>query len=107
MHLSTIAGLLQDAAFLLALGVLYNLHRPGQGVDDQPAVGLHRLALGGTGGFWTIYSSILMTGLLLRVPGVALLEKSLEKAKPAYRDCVESTSAFVPWFLRKKNYNGG
>jgi steroid 5-alpha reductase family enzyme len=42
-----------------------------------------------------------MTYLLLRVSGVAMLEKDLRESKPAYRDYVERTSAFVPWFPRK------
>jgi len=54
------------------------------------------------GGFWTIFSPILMTALLLRVSGVALLEKTLATTKPAYREYVQSTSAFIPWFPRKR-----
>jgi steroid 5-alpha reductase family enzyme len=53
------------------------------------------------GGFWTIFSPILMTLLLLRVSGVALLEKTLKETKPQYKEYVESTSAFVPWFPRR------
>jgi steroid 5-alpha reductase family enzyme len=53
------------------------------------------------GGFWTIFGPVLMTLLLLRVSGVALLEKSLKETKPAYKEYVESTSAFVPWFPRR------
>jgi steroid 5-alpha reductase family enzyme len=54
------------------------------------------------GGFWTIFSPILMTALLLRVSGVALLEKSLKETKPKYKEYIETTSAFVPWFPRKR-----
>jgi steroid 5-alpha reductase family enzyme len=54
------------------------------------------------GGWWTIFSPIMMTFLLLRVSGVALLEKTLKEEKPGYRDYVESTSEFIPWFPRKK-----
>lgn len=53
------------------------------------------------GGFWTIFSPILMTALLLRVSGVALLERTLTETKPKYRDYIERTSAFVPWFPRQ------
>jgi steroid 5-alpha reductase family enzyme len=55
------------------------------------------------GGFWTVFSPVLMTLLLLRVSGVALLEKSLKETKPKYKDYIESTSAFVPWFPRKRS----
>ena len=54
------------------------------------------------GGWWTIFSPILMTGMLLRVSGVTLLEKTLATTKPGYKEYVESTSAFIPWFPRKR-----
>ncbi len=53
------------------------------------------------GGWWTIFSPIIMTYLLTRVSGVALLEKTLKEEKPGYREYVESTSGFIPWFPRK------
>jgi steroid 5-alpha reductase family enzyme len=49
------------------------------------------------GGAWTIYSPILMTFLLLKVSGVALLEKTIADRRPAYRDYIARTSAFLPW----------
>jgi steroid 5-alpha reductase family enzyme len=55
----------------------------------------------GVGGYWTIYSPVLMTMLLLRVSGVTLLEKSLTTSKPGYSEYVRTTSAFIPWFPRK------
>lgn len=48
------------------------------------------------GAWWAIVSPILMTFLLLRVSGVALLEKDIADRRPAYRAYVERTSAFVP-----------
>jgi steroid 5-alpha reductase family enzyme len=61
------------------------------------------VAAAASGGFWTVFSSILMTLLLLRVSGVTLLEKTLTTTKPGYKEYVESTSAFIPWFPRKKS----
>lgn len=54
------------------------------------------------GGWWTFYSPILMTFLLLRVSGVALLEKGLSETKPKYKDYIQRTSAFFPLPPRKK-----
>jgi steroid 5-alpha reductase family enzyme len=54
------------------------------------------------GAYWTIYSPALMTLLLLRVSGVNLLEKTLQEVKPGYREYQASTSAFVPWFPRRR-----
>jgi steroid 5-alpha reductase family enzyme len=50
-----------------------------------------------SGGMGTIFSPLLMTFLLLRVSGVALLERSLADTRPQYRAYMERTSAFFPW----------
>ncbi|MGB7537248.1 MAG: DUF1295 domain-containing protein [Anaerolineales bacterium] len=47
------------------------------------------------GGWWTIFSPVIMTVLLLRVSGVALLEKTLE-TRPGYKEYIERTNAFIP-----------
>lgn len=47
-------------------------------------------------GAWGLIGALVMTVLLLRVSGVALLEKSLRKRKPDYQAYVERTSAFFP-----------
>jgi len=52
------------------------------------------------GGWLTVLSPILMTFLLVRVSGKALLEKSLN-GRPGYRAYVARTSGFIPWFPRK------
>jgi steroid 5-alpha reductase family enzyme len=49
------------------------------------------------GGAWTVFSPLLMTLLLLRVSGVTLLERDIGERRPAYREYVARTSAFVPW----------
>ncbi|MBZ0287963.1 MAG: DUF1295 domain-containing protein [Anaerolineae bacterium] len=53
-------------------------------------------------GLLTVYSPILMTILLMRVSGVALLEKNLKKTKPEYADYVATTNAFFPGLPRKR-----
>lgn len=53
------------------------------------------------GGWWTIFSPIIMTLFLLRVSGVALLEKTME-TRPGYKEYMQTTSAFIPWPPRKK-----
>lgn len=52
------------------------------------------------GGWWSILSPILMTFLLLRVSGVALLEKGIRERRPAYADYIKRTNAFIPGFPR-------
>jgi steroid 5-alpha reductase family enzyme len=62
--------------------------------------GLFIVAASTGSGVWTFFSPILMTFLLLRVSGVALLERNQAETKPQYREYIESTSAFLPWFPR-------
>jgi steroid 5-alpha reductase family enzyme len=49
-----------------------------------------------TGAWWTLIGPLVMTVLLLKVSGVALLERSLARRKPGYDAYVARTSAFVP-----------
>ncbi|RCK76883.1 MAG: hypothetical protein ANABAC_3308 [Anaerolineae bacterium] len=58
------------------------------------------------GAWWTIFSPLLMTYLLVRVSGVAMLEKSLQTAKPQYREYIERTSPFLPWFPKSTEKGG-
>jgi len=57
--------------------------------------GFYLLALA-AGGWWTLPAPLLMTFLLLRVSGVALLERDIGERLPAYRDYAHATNAFVP-----------
>ena len=57
--------------------------------------GIYLLALS-AGAWWTIFAPALMTFLLLRVSGVAMLEKDISNRRPAYREYVRSTNAFFP-----------
>jgi len=54
-----------------------------------------------TGSYWYVTGSVLMTLLIIKVSGVALLEKSLKEAKPQYHDYIRKTSSFIPWFPQK------
>ncbi len=51
----------------------------------------------GTGAWWSLIGPAVMSVLLLRVSGVALLERTITERRPAYRDYVARTSAFFPW----------
>ncbi|MDE2219045.1 MAG: DUF1295 domain-containing protein [Gammaproteobacteria bacterium] len=48
------------------------------------------------GAWWTVPAPVLMTALLLRVSGVALLERDIGARRPAYREYVARTNAFLP-----------
>lgn len=53
------------------------------------------------GSYWQIVGSIVMTLLLVKVSGVALLEKTLTNTKPQYRVYIQKTNSFFPWFPKK------
>jgi len=59
--------------------------------------GFFVIAVSVPSGGWTVFSPVLMTVLLARVSGVALLEAGLRETRPGYADYVARTSAFVPW----------
>jgi steroid 5-alpha reductase family enzyme len=44
-----------------------------------------------------------MTMLLLKVSGVALLEKDIAERRPDYLQYIKNTNAFIPGLAKKKN----
>ncbi len=50
---------------------------------------------------FAVVSPLLMTTFLLRVSGVALLERTIVERRPAYRSYIARTSAFFPWPPRR------
>jgi len=57
--------------------------------------GLFLIALS-AGGWWTLISPLLMSFMLLKVSGVALLEKDIGQRRPQYARYVKKTNAFFP-----------
>jgi steroid 5-alpha reductase family enzyme len=57
--------------------------------------GFYLVALS-AGAWWTIFAPLLMTFLLLKVSGVVLLEQDIAERRPAYRDYIARTNAFIP-----------
>lgn len=55
------------------------------------------------GGWWSIFAPALMTFLLLKVSGVAMLEKDIHERRPAYREYIMRTNTFIPG-PRKDNF---
>ncbi|MDY6904337.1 MAG: DUF1295 domain-containing protein [Thermodesulfobacteriota bacterium] len=53
-------------------------------------------------GAWTVISPMVITYTLLRLTGVTLMEETIFKDNPDYRAYIERTSAFIPWFPKKK-----
>ena len=51
--------------------------------------------------YWSFIGSIIMTLLIVKVSGVALLEKSLKDKKLEYLEYIRKTNSFFPWFPKK------
>lgn len=49
-----------------------------------------------SGGWWTVFSPVLMTLLLLKVSGVSLMEKKITERRAKYREYMQTTNAFFP-----------
>lgn len=85
---------------LLRTGVWRYTRHPNYFGDAAQWWGFYLIALA-SGAWWTFFSPIWMTFLLVKVSGVAMLERTLKKSKPGYKDYTKKTNAFIPWFPKK------
>ena len=53
------------------------------------------------GSYWQAIGAVIMTLIILKISGVSLLEKTLKETKPQYKEYIEKTSSFIPWFPKK------
>ena len=58
--------------------------------------GLYLIALATGVAWWTVIGPIVMSILLIRVSGKAMLEKTIGKRRPGYDDYIRRTSGFFP-----------
>lgn len=63
--------------------------------------GFYLMALS-AGYWWVIFAPLLITFLLLKVSGVAMLEKDIGERRPAYRDYIRRTNAFIPGLPKRQ-----
>jgi len=80
---------------LLTTGVWKFSRHPNYFGESLVWWGIYIIALA-AGAWWTVFSPILMTWLLLRVSGVAMLERTMQ-SKPGYEEYMRKTNAFFPW----------
>jgi steroid 5-alpha reductase family enzyme len=55
------------------------------------------------GGWWSVVSPLVMSFLLLKISGVAMLESTIGERRPEYADYVRRTNAFFPGPRRPGN----
>ena len=63
--------------------------------------GIFLIALATSAGWWTIISPVVITTVLLKMTGVSLMEKTIVHTRPGYKEYIQTTSAFIPWFPKK------
>lgn len=86
---------------LLTSGLWSLTRHPNYFGDAAQWWGFYLISLS-NGGWWTIFSPVIMTFLLMKVSGVAMLERTLTKTKPGYEEYIARTSEFFPWPPKKK-----
>ena len=64
--------------------------------------GIYLVAAASSGARWTVIGPLVMSVLLMRVSGVGLLERSLRKRRQGYEEYIRRTSAFFPWFPKRR-----
>lgn len=58
--------------------------------------GIWLIAIGSGASWWTLVGPALMTFMLVRVSGVALLESDMAERRPGYAEYIRRTSSFIP-----------
>ena len=64
--------------------------------------GIWLIVLSTPNSWWTIVSPLLITVTLLKITGIALTEKTILEKKAQYRDYMDRTNAFLPWFPKRR-----
>ena len=85
----------QNKGKVLDTGVWHLTRHPNYFGDGLQWCAFYLVAAG-IGGFWTIYSPVMMVYFLRRVTGADLLEKKLVKSKPGFEEYMRTTPAFIP-----------
>ncbi len=91
----------QNKGKLLDSGVWKYTRHPNYFGDSAQWWGYFLIACAVPFGFLTVFSPIIMTFFLIKVSGVAMLERSMADRKPGYKEYMRTTNAFIPWFPKK------
>jgi len=64
--------------------------------------GIYLIALSTPNSWWTAASPILITLVLVKITGVAMMERTIADRRPEYAEYIAKTNAFIPWFPKEK-----
>lgn len=82
---------------VLATGFWKYTRHPNYFGDFAVWWGMYLICLGSGAAWWSAIGPAVMSFFLIKVSGVAMLEKNMKK-KPGYADYIARTNAFFPWF---------
>jgi steroid 5-alpha reductase family enzyme len=62
--------------------------------------GIFLIAFSASNSWWTVVSPLIITAVLLKMTGIPLTEKTIVIHRPGYKEYVQRTNAFIPWFSK-------
>jgi steroid 5-alpha reductase family enzyme len=68
--------------------------------------GIFLMAFSTPNSWWTVSSPLIITSVLLKMTGIPLTEKTIVTHRPGYKEYIQRTNAFVPWFPKAKKKQG-
>lgn len=101
-QLAKFKGHSENSGKLLTSGLWRFTRHPNYFGDAAVWWGFGFLAIA-SGAYWYSLGSLVMTYLIIKVSGVAMLERSLKEVKPGYEEYVQNTSSFIPWIPKKSS----
>jgi steroid 5-alpha reductase family enzyme len=64
--------------------------------------GIFVIAFSTPNSWWTVLSPLIITAVLLKMTGIPLTERTIVAHRPGYKEYIQRTPAFIPWFPKKK-----
>ncbi len=104
-QLARFKGIPENRRKVLDSGLWRYTRHPNYFGDAMVWWGYFFIACSTEHGFHAVSSPILMTWLLIKISGVAMLERNLKKTKPGYTEYLETTNAFFPWVPKKVRHD--
>jgi len=64
--------------------------------------GIFLIAFSAPNSWWTVLSPLIVTAVLMKMTGIPLTEKIIVTRRPGYKEYIQRTNAFFPWFPKAK-----
>ena len=64
--------------------------------------GIFLIAFSAPNSWWTVVSPLIITSVLLKMTGINKKKKTIVIHRPGYKEYIQRTNAFIPWFPKAK-----